>query len=85
MRLGDGGGNNFEDRTGQSGGGMSLGGMGGGLFGLMFSLVASRFGIVGIVILGLGYCALTSLGGGGGGMLGGGGGDLARRRKANRG
>jgi len=35
--------------------------------------VASRFGIVGILILALGYCALTSLGGGGG-MLGGGGG-----------
>ncbi len=73
MRLGDGSGNNFEDRTGQSGGGMSLGGMGGGIFGLIFQLVASRFGIIGIVILGLGYCALTSLGGGGG-ILGGGGG-----------
>ncbi len=73
MRLGDSDNSNFEDRTGQSGGGMSLGGMGGGLFGLLFSLVASRFGIVGIVILGLGYCALTSLGGGGGGLLGGGG------------
>jgi predicted metalloprotease len=73
MRLGDGSGDNFEDRTGQSGGGMSLGGMGGGIFGLIFSMVASRFGIVGIIILALGYCALTSLGGGGGGILGGGG------------
>ncbi|MCY7397318.1 MAG: neutral zinc metallopeptidase [Sphingomonas bacterium] len=73
MRLGDGSGDNFEDRTGQSGGGMSMGGMGGGIFGLIFSLIASRFGIVGIIILGLGYCALTSLGGGGGGLLGGGG------------
>ena len=75
MRFGGGGGGNFEDRTGQSGGGMSFGGggMGGGLFGLLFSLVASRFGIIGIIILGLGYCALTSLGGGGGGLLGGGG------------
>ena len=71
MRFGGGGGGNFEDRTGQSGGGMSFGG-GGGMIGLLFSLVASRFGIVGMIILGLGYCALTSLGGGGG-LLGGGG------------
>ena len=72
MRLGDAPeSDNFEDRTGQSGGGTSLGGMGGGIFGLIFSLVASRFGIIGILILGLGYCALTSLGGGG--LLGGGG------------
>ena len=71
MRFGDEGeSSNFEDRTGQSGGGMSLGG---GAMGLIFSLVASRFGIVGILILALGYCALSSLGGGGG-ILGGGGG-----------
>ena len=63
---------NFEDRTGQSGGGLgALGGGGGGL-GLLLSLVASRFGIVGILVLLLGYCALTSLGGLGGGSLGGG-------------
>ncbi|MDQ3077623.1 MAG: neutral zinc metallopeptidase [Pseudomonadota bacterium] len=68
MRLGDAPeSGNFQDRT--SGGGMSLGG--GGL-GLILSLVASRFGIVGVLILGLGYCALSSLGGGG--LLGGGGG-----------
>jgi len=68
MRLGDGrGSNNFEDRTGQSG--FGGGGMGGGILGLILPLVASRFGIVGILVLGLGYCALTSLGG-----LGGGGG-----------
>jgi predicted metalloprotease len=73
MRLGDAPeSGNFEDRTGQSGGGMSLGGMGGGIFGLIFQLVASRFGIIGILILGLGYCALTSLGGGGGILDGGG-------------
>ena len=72
MRLGDAPeSSNFEDRTGQSGGGgLNLGG---GAMGLIFSLVASRFGIVGILILALGYCALTSLGGGGG-ILGGGGG-----------
>ena len=72
MRLGDSPeSSNFEDRTGQSGGGGSGGGMGGGAIGLIFQLVASRFGIVGILVLALGYCALTSLGGGGG-MLGGG-------------
>ena len=70
MRLDDpGSSDNFIDRTGR--GGMSLGGMGGGIFALIFQLVASRFGIVGILILGLGYCALTSLGGGGS-ILGGG-------------
>src|SRR4029450_3168050 len=58
---------NFEDRTGQSGGGgLNLGGG----MGMILSLVASRFGIVGVLILVLGYCALTQLGGGG--MLGGG-------------
>jgi predicted metalloprotease len=58
---------NFEDRTGQSGGGgMNLGG---GL-GMILSLVASRFGIVGVLVLVLGYCVLTQLGGGGG-MIGG--------------
>jgi len=62
---------NFEDRTGQSGGGF---GGGGGGFGLLLGLVGSRFGIVGILVLLLGYCALTSLGGlgGGGGITGSG-------------
>jgi len=71
MRLGDGG-DNFEDRTGHSG--MSFGGgLGGGIFGMLLPLILSRFGIIGLLILGLGYCALTSLGGGGGGGLLGGG------------
>jgi len=61
MRLGDAPeSGNFEDRTGQSGGG------GGGLIGLLLPIVASRFGIIGVLVLGLGYCALTSFGGGGG-------------------
>lgn len=59
---------NFQDDTGRGGQGFG-GGMGGGL-GLIFQLVASRFGIVGIIVLALGYCALQSFGGGG--MLGGG-------------
>ncbi|HEY0314082.1 MAG TPA: neutral zinc metallopeptidase [Allosphingosinicella sp.] len=53
---------NFQDDTGRGGGGF---GGGGGLIGLLFGLVLSRFGIVGVLILGLGYCALSSLGGGG--------------------
>jgi predicted metalloprotease len=65
MRFDGPGSSNFEDRTGQSGG-MSLGGGGAGLFGLLFQIVASKFGIVGILILALGYCALTQFGGGGG-------------------
>jgi len=72
MRLGDKGSGNFEDRTGQSGfGGLGRGG-GGNLLGCLLPFVLSRFGIVGVLVLLLGYCALTSLGGGG--ILGGGGG-----------
>lgn len=71
MRLDGPESSNFEDRTGQ-GGGFSLGGMGGGggILGFLIPMVLGRFGIVGILILALGYCALSSLGGGG--MLGGG-------------
>jgi predicted metalloprotease len=62
---------NFEDRTGQSGGGgLNLGGAGGGALALLAQFVISRFGLAGILILALGYCALTQFGGGG--MLGGG-------------
>ena len=56
---------NFEDRTGQSG----FGGGGGNLLGCLLPLVASRFGMVGILVLLLAYCAFTQMGGGG--MLGG--------------
>jgi hypothetical protein len=70
VRLGgEGPSSHFEDRTGQSFGG---GGIGGGGFGLLLGLVGSRFGIVGVLILLLGYCALSSLGGLGGGSLSGG-------------
>jgi predicted metalloprotease len=64
MRLGGGNDDDFIDRTGQSGGMPVLGG-GGGMLGLLIPLVLSRFGIVGILILALGYCALGGLGGGG--------------------
>ena len=71
MRLGDEDpSGNFEDRTGR--GGLGFGGGGGNMLGCLLPLVASRFGIVGVLVLLLGYCALTSLGGGG--ILGGGGG-----------
>ena len=71
MRLGDEDpSSNFEDRTGR--GGLGFGGGGGNMLGCLLPLVASRFGIVGVLVLLLGYCALTSLGGGG--ILGGGGG-----------
>lgn len=73
MRFGDGPeSGNFEDRTG-GGGGLHLGG---GL-GMILPLIASRFGIGGILILLLGYCVLTQFGGGGG-MLGGSGGDTGK-------
>lgn len=64
MRIGDEGSDNFIDRTGRGGGG--FGGGGGNLLGCLLPLVASRFGLVGVGVLLLGYCALTSLGGGGG-------------------
>jgi len=70
MRLGDGGSDNFIDRTGRGGGG-GFGG-GGNLLGCLLPLVASKFGFVGVAVLLLGYCALTSLGGGGGLLPGGG-------------
>ncbi len=73
MRLGDEERSvNFEDRTGRGGGGFGLGG-GGGAFPMILGLVASRFGIGGVLILMLGYCALSTLGGGGGGTGGVGG------------
>jgi predicted metalloprotease len=72
MRLGDEPeSTNFEDRTGQSGGGLGFGGGGGNALGCLLPLVASRFGIGGIIVLIIGYFILTSLGGlgGGGGLL----------------
>jgi predicted metalloprotease len=58
---------NYEDHSGRSGfGGFGGGGGGGGLFGLLFGIVLSRFGIGGVLILLLGYCALSTFGGGSG-------------------
>ena len=69
MRLGgEGPSGNFEDRTG--GGGFGLGG-GGGMLGCLLPFILSRFGIVGVLILLLGYCVLTQFGGGGSLLPGG--------------
>jgi predicted metalloprotease len=51
---------------------MGFGGGGGNMLGCLLPLVASRFGMVGVLVLLLGYCALQSLGGGGGILPGGG-------------
>lgn len=65
MRLDDiGFSENVRDQRGQSfGGGFG----GGGMFGLLFGLVLSRFGIGGVLLLALGYCALSMMSGTGGG------------------
>ena len=62
---------NFEDVTGRSGG-FGGGGFGGGGLGCLLPLVASRFGIGGVIVLVIGYFLLSSLGGlnSGGGMGG---------------
>src|SRR5437763_8934471 len=62
---------NFTDDTGRGGFGLGGGGLGGGL-GCLIPLIASRFGIGGVVVLLVGYFLLSSLGGLGG--LGGSGG-----------
>jgi len=69
MRLGDEReSTNFTDDTGRGGFG---GGVGGGGLGCLLPLVASRFGIGGVVVLLIGYFLLSSLGGlGGGGSTG---------------
>ena len=63
---------NFEDVTGRSGG-LGGGGFGGGGLGCLLPLVASRFGIGGVIVLVIGYFLLSSLGGlgsgGGGGQM----------------
>ncbi len=58
---------NFEDVTGRSGG---LGG-GGNALGCLIPLIASRFGIGGVIVLVIGYFLLSSLGGGLSGIGGG--------------
>jgi hypothetical protein len=62
-----------QGRGGGFGGFGGGGGGGGGCLFMLLPMVMSRFGIGGVLILALGYCALTTLGGGGGLGLGGGG------------
>lgn len=72
MRLG---GYRTSDNVGDQGRGFGGGGFGGGGGGCLFMLlpmVLSRFGIVGVLILLLGYCALSYMGGGGLGLGGSG-------------
>jgi predicted metalloprotease len=57
---------NFTDDSGR-GGGLGGGGFGGGGLGCLLPLVASRFGIGGVIVLVVGYFLLSSLG-----VLGGG-------------
>ena len=69
---------NFEDATGRSG--MGFGGGGGNPLGCLIPLVASRFGIGGVIVLVIGYFLLSSLGGLGGG---GGGGNVGPSTQQN--
>jgi hypothetical protein len=55
---------NFEDVTGRSGAGF---GGGGNVLGCLIPLIASRFGIGGVIVVVIGYFLLSSLGGLGGG------------------
>jgi hypothetical protein len=61
---------NFTDDTGR--GGFGGGGFGGGGLGCLLPLVASRFGIGGVIVLVIGYFLLSSLGGLNSGGAGGG-------------
>jgi predicted metalloprotease len=61
---------NWVDDGRGSGGGLGGGGFGGGGLGCLLPLVASRFGIGGVVVLVIGYFLLSSLGGLGGGGSG---------------
>jgi uncharacterized protein len=62
---------NVSDQGRGFGGGGFGGGGGGGCLTMLIPMVISRFGIGGVLILLLGYCALSYLGGGGGLGLGG--------------
>src|SRR4051794_14654165 len=69
MRFGDEGeSSNYVDDTGR--GGLGLGGGGGNALGCLLPLIASRFGIGGVIVLVIGYFILSSLGGLGGGGAG---------------
>ena len=50
---------NFTDDTGRGGMGFGGGGFGGGGLGCLLPLIASRFGIGGVVVLVIGYFLLS--------------------------
>ena len=56
---------NYVDDTGR--GGLGLGGGGGNMLGCLIPMIASRFGIGGVIVVVIGYFLLSSLGGLGGG------------------
>ncbi len=62
-------GSNVEDRGRGSGGGMGFGGGGGGGMGMILGLIASRFGIMGVIVV---IVLMVVFGGGLGGLFGGG-------------
>lgn len=72
---------NVRDQ-GQGGGG-GFGGGGGGCLTMLIPMVLSKFGIGGVLILLLGYCALSTLGGGGGLGLGGSGPAVAPQQQGS--
>ncbi|HEY0114284.1 MAG TPA: neutral zinc metallopeptidase [Allosphingosinicella sp.] len=77
-------GSNVEDRGRGSGGGFGFGGGGGG-GGMLLGLIASRFGIGGVVvvvILMVAFGGFGSMFGGGSGVVGGGGGGTAGKTGA---
>jgi hypothetical protein len=61
---------NYADDTGR--GGLGFGGGGGNMLGCLIPMIASRFGIGGVIVLVIGYFLLSSLG-----VLGGGGSSYA--------
>lgn len=74
-------GSNVEDRGRGSGGGLGFGGGGGGIGGMLIPLVASRFGIGGIVVLLIGmaiFGGFSGMFGGGAGVVGAGGGGTGK-------
>jgi predicted metalloprotease len=62
---------NWVDDGRGSGGGFGFGGGGGSPLGCLIPLVASRFGVGGVIVVVIGYFLLSSLGGLGGGTQGG--------------
>jgi len=77
---------NVRDQGQGGGGGFGFGGGGGGGGGCLFALlpmVLSRFGIGGVLILLLGYCALSYMGGGGGLGVGGPGTTVAPQQQGS--